>query len=213
MGRRKVSIGLVILGALLLTSCGLPTGNERPEDVKLREGIKSLISQYETKFPKSVNWDSAKVTAQISRRLPDGLATEAGWSLKWPNYVQGELASAVVPWIVLGQFPEKFALDVNSYKGGTPVASGIAAQIVKLQDDLFGGSFFAAVVNIRLSKNDPRWMVFTTVPYLPVTDPAYGFAESVSRKWEIKDFGTATVGCNVVPSSVQREFGFTCSPR
>ena len=83
----------------------------------------------------------------------------------------------------------------------------------KLQQDSFGSTFFAAVVNQRVSKIDGSWIIFTTIPYLPVTDPAYGFAHSLNGKWEIVDFGTATVGCNKVPAQVQREFGFTCPPR
>jgi len=204
---------LFLIGAILLTSCGLPTGNERPDDTKLRDGIKLLLTQFESKYPKSINWNSAKVKAQISQRLPEGIATEAGWTLKWPDYAAGELSSVVVPWIILAQYPTKFALDVNTYKGGGPVATGIAMQITKLQQDDFGSNFFAAVVNLRISNINSKWIVFTTIPYLPVTDPAYGFAESVNGKWKIVDFGTATVGCSSVPTAVQREFGFTCPPR
>jgi len=215
MKSRKAPIVLTILLAtsLLLTGCGLPTGNERPDDMKLRDGIKLLLTQFESKYPKSVNWNNAKVRAQISQRLPEGIATESGWTLKWPSYSDGELSSVVVPWVILAQYPTKYSLDVNNYEGGSPVPAGIAAQITKLQQEVFGSNYFAAVVNQRISNANKNWIIFTTIPYLPVTDPAYGFAEAVNGKWEIRDFGTATVGCINVPTAVQSEFGFTCPPK
>lgn len=213
MRSRKLLLALVVVSALILTGCGLPTGNERPEDSKLRDGIKLLLTQFESKYPKSINWDSSKVRAQISQRLPEGIATEAGWTLKWPGSASGELSRVVIPWVILAQYPSKFAKDTYTYNGGAPVVAGVAAQITKLQQDSFGSTFFAAVVNQRVSKIDGSWIIFTTIPYLPVTDPAYGFAHSLNGKWEIVDFGTATVGCNKVPAQVQREFGFTCPPR
>lgn len=216
MRSRKVQSALIVVSTLLLaglTGCGLPSGNERPEDTKLRDGIKLLLTQFESKYPQSINWDSSKVKAQISQRLPDGIATEAGWTLRWPASSTGELSSVVIPWVILAQYPTKFAKDVSTYNGGAPVVAGVAAQITKLQQDTFGSNFFAAVVNQRVSKVDGRWIIFTTIPYLPVTDPAYGFAESVDGKWKIVDFGTATVGCKKVPAQVQSEFGFTCPPQ
>jgi len=207
----KLTLSLICV--LLATSCGLPTGNERPDDSKLRDGVKLLMTQFESKYPQSVNWDKSKVKVQISQRFPKGIATEAGWTIKWPDAVTGELSSVVVPWIILAQYPTKFAKDVNTYSGGEPVVAGVAAQITKMQQDTFGSTFFAAVVNQRLSKVDGRWIIFTTIPYLPVTDPAYGFAESINGKWKIVDFGTATVGCSKVPPQVQREFGFSCPPK
>ncbi len=213
MRLRKLLLGLLLACTLVLTGCGLPSGNERPDDSKLRDGIKLLLTQFESKYPKLVNWKTAKVKAQISQRLPQGVATEAGWTLRWQANNPGELSSVVVPWIILAQYPTKFAKDVASYSGGEPVAAGIAAQITKLQQDSFGSTFFAAVVDQRISKIDGSWLIFTTVPYLPVTDPAYGYAQSIKGKWEIIDFGTATVGCNKVPTRVQSEFGFTCPPK
>jgi hypothetical protein len=208
-----IRLSLALLCAALITSCGLPTGNERPDDSKLRDGIKLLINQFEAKYPQSINWDSAKVKAQISKRLPEGTATEAGWTLKWTDYSDGELSSVVIPWMILAQYPSKFAPQPDALTWGAPVPAGIAAQITKLQQDYFGSSYFAAVVNQRISKINGRWIVFKTVPYLPVTDNAQGFAESIDGKWKIVDFGTALVGCSTVPSQVLSEFKFTCPPK
>lgn len=206
-------LALTIICTLLATSCGLPTGNERPDDSKLRDGIKLLINQFESKYPQSINWDSAKVKIQISKRLPEGAATEAGWTLKWIDYSDGELSSVVIPWMILAQYPSKFAVEADNFTGGTNVPAGIAVQITKLQQDYFGSSYFAAVINQRISKVDGRWIIFKTVPYLPVTDNAYGFAESVNGKWKISDFGTGVVGCLTVPVRVLNEFGLTCPPK
>ena len=208
-----MKLALTLLCTLIATSCGLPTGNERPDDSKLRDGIKLLINQFESKYPQSINWNAAKVKAQISKRLPEGIATEAGWSIKWSDYSDGELSSVVIPWLILAQFPTKFAPEPGAFVGGAPVPAGIAAQITKLQQDYFGSSYFAAVVNQRISKVDGRWIIFKTVPYLPVTDNAQGFAESVNGKWKISDFGTALVGCSTVPIKVMSEFGLTCPPK
>jgi pantothenate kinase type III len=70
--------------------------------------------------------------------------------------------------------------------------------------------YFAAVLNVRSSALDPKWIIFTTQPYLPVTDPAYGFATVLNKRWVVVDFGTALVGCANVPIEVEKEFGFTC---
>ena len=203
-------LAFMLIGAVLITSCGLPTGNERPDDSKLRDGIKLLMNQFESKYPEAINWDSAKVKAQISKRLPEGVATEGGWNIKWPDYSIGQLSGVIIPWIILAQFPTKFAVDSDAFTGGDPVPAGIAAQITKLQQDNFRSTYFAAVINQRISKIDGRWIIFKTVPYLPVTDRAYGFAESIDGKWKIADFGSALVGCSVVPNRVLIEFGLTC---
>lgn len=198
----------VVLLALVLTSCGLPTGNERPDDSKLRDGVKLLMTQFEAKHPKLINWDFAKVSAQINRPFPLGVATEAGWSVKWPNYAPGEFPQVVIPWTILGQYPTKYKQDVNNYSGGSPVPSVIAVQISRLQQGV--DDYFAAIVNTRFSKVDRTWIIFTSIPYLPVTDPAFGWAHFANNKWVISDFGTATVGCGITPAAVQQEFGFTC---
>jgi len=205
---RGIGITLALSLTVLLTGCGIGNGNQRPEDPKLRDGIKLLMTQFEANHPTLVNWDKEKVLAQINHPLPNGMATEAGWTITWPHYAPGELPRVVIPWLVLGQYPQKFALDTNNYSGGNPVPvavqTDIAAQQVK------GDTYFAAVVHMRYSAVDPSWVIFTSVPFMPVTDDAYGWAHVVNKKWVIADFGTALVGCGQVPNAVQHEFGFSC---
>jgi hypothetical protein len=76
--------------------------------------------------------------------------------------------------------------------------------------EMQGDQYFGAVVDIRSSKVDPQWIIFTTVPYLPITDIAYGFATVKSKSWGVVDFGTGVVGCGTVPSKVESEFGYRC---
>lgn len=203
---KPISIALAF--TFLLTSCGLPTGNERPEDKKLREGILLLITSYERYHPQIINFDKAKVKIQIAKKLPTGEATEAGWSIKWSNYVAGELPSVIIPWVILGQYPQNFKVEYQAYDGGRPVPQAIAQEISKQQQPK--DEFFSAVVNERISIKDPTWIIYSAIPYLPVTDPGYGFAQKVGNSWKIVDFGTATVGCKIVPNQVLAEFGLSC---
>ena len=201
-------IVITLAVVVLLTGCGLPTGNERPDDKKLREGILLLMTSYERYHSEVINFDKTKVKAQISKKLPAGEATQAGWSIKWSNYITGELPSVVIPWVILGQYPQTFKTEYDAYSGGHPVPQAIAQEIAKQQEPL--DEFFSAVVNQRISIKDPRWIIFSAIPYLPVTDPGYGFAQKSGNTWKIKDFGTATVGCGIVPTEVQTEFGLSC---
>ena len=203
---RLVAICLPVI--LLLTSCGLATGNERPDDKKLREGILLLMTSYERYHPKVINFDKAKVKNQINQKIPAGFASEAGWSIKWSNYLPGELPEVTIPWVILGQYPQTFKNNNQAYECGRPVPQAIAISIAKQQQP--EDEFFSAVVNQRISTIDPTWIIFTAIPYLPVTDTGYGFAHQVNKSWKIIDFGTATVGCGTVPTKVQSEFGFSC---
>ena len=116
----------------------------------------------------------------------------------------------VIPWTILGQYPSKYAADSQDYTGPKVVPDSISTQIRSLQ---FGGDpYVAAVVNLRFSTKDSAWIIFTTIPYLPITDNAYGWAHLQNQNWKIVDFGTATVGCGIVPTAIQAEFGFTCPP-
>lgn len=201
-------VTLLICVSFALTACGVPSGNERPEDKKLRDSIKLLITYIERNHPKSVNWNSSAVEKQIESKLPTGYATEAGWTLKWPNAKDGELPQAIIPWEILGQFPTKTALDINDYSAGRYAPQLVVSEIAKLENK--GDPYFAGIVNVKMSNNDKKWVIFTSVPYLPVTDPAYGWAHAENGRWKIIDFGTATVGCGLVPNEIQKEFGFTC---
>ena len=79
-----------------------------------------------------------------------------------------------------------------------------------IKEEMQGDKYFGAVVDIRSSTVDPHWIIFTTVPYLPVTDNAYGFATVRDKKWTVVDFGTGLVGCGTVPANVESEFGYQC---
>jgi hypothetical protein len=204
---RKIAAILICI-SVALTGCGPATGNERPEEKKLADSIKLLITYMNKSHPKLVNWDNDLVKEQLKRKLPVGYATEAGWTLKWNDAKGGELPMAVVPWEFLGQFPTKYAQDVNNYHAGTYAPQMVVSQIAKLEKN--DDPYFAGIVNVKMSDKDSHWVIFTSIPYLPVTDPAYGFAHSENGSWKIVDFGTATVGCGRVPSEIQNEFGLSC---
>ena len=200
--------GLVVV---LLSACGPQTGNQRPDDSTLRKGIAQLIQTFENKYPALKNWDDSAVKAQIDLRLPTGNPTEAGWHLVWPNAKSNELSQVYVPWALIGQIPETFPTDNSRYSGGKNVPSSIIQDIRRqfLAKANFG-DYFAAITNVRYSNTNGKFIIFESIPYLPVTDPAYGWASAVTGSWQVIDYGTATVGCGVVPAGVQSEFGFSC---
>jgi predicted small lipoprotein YifL len=206
--KRAIKLSALLLSLLALTSCAINTPDARPDDSRIRDTIKLLIEDMQANHPDLVNWKAQAVTAEINRKLPVGKATEAGWTLTWPSYSPGELAQVVLPWSLIGQFPNHFALDTNNYSGGSIVKQSVATQIESAQ--LKGDTYFAAIVHIRQSQKDPHWIIFTSVPYLPITDIAYGWAHLENNKWSIADFGTALVGCGLVPATVQAEFGMSC---
>ena len=198
----------MILASILLTSCSPPNPDRPPEDAKIRDGIKLLITDFTNRHPELVNWNQSAVKIQLTRKIPAGYATEAGWYITWANPTPTELPFVVIPWSVLAQYPNTFSKKSANYDGGKPVPQSVAADIRNEQQK--GDTYFAAVVNIKYSIVDSSWIIFTSIPYLPVTDQAYGWANSKSGKWTITDFGTATVGCGRVPTAVQSEFGFSC---
>ena len=200
---------VLIMGSLiLLAACGPTNPDLRPEDSKLRDGITLLIKDIESNYPKLQNWDSKAVDAQINKKLPIGISTPAGWKLTWPNATAGELPYVYVPWSLTATYPNHFAGDNATYKAGSPVPSSITRDLSSQQ---FGNDeYFAAIVDVRYSNIDKHWMIFTSVPYLPITDNAYGWASATKNGWKIQDFGTALVGCGKVPAAVQGEFGLTC---
>jgi len=193
---------------LVLASCSVTDGNKRPEDAKLRDGIKLLITQFEQKHPDLINWKRSAVEKQISSTMPNGYATEAGWTLVWKNANSDQFVRVVVPWLVLGQLPDTYAVDTKAYTGGKAITYSQETNIRALQQN--GDEYFAAVVHIRQSTIDPTWYIYESIPYLPVTDNAYGFAHKLNGKTTIADFGTATVGCGRVPAAIEKEFGFSC---
>ena len=206
MKLRGVGLGAILV--LILTSCAMGTGEERPADSKLRDGINLLLTNFTARHPELQTWDLPAVKKQIAAPLPKGLATEAGWTLVWPNATSNELSRVVIPWTILGQYPSKFAMDSTRYTGGKAVPDSVAIEIRKLQQN--SDEFFAAVVHLRYSAINPSWLIFETIPYLPVTDDAYGWAHISEGKWSVIDFGTAIVGCGKVPGPIQQEFGMGC---
>jgi hypothetical protein len=209
MKRAPVIAGALLL-ALILSGCSIVTPDKRPDDQKLRDGINLLLRDFSDHHAQLMNWNLALVKQQIEHPLPKGYATEAGWTLEWNKYVQGELNKVVIPWSIIGQLPNKFALDIDNYSGGKIVPQSTEIEVRRAQQ---GKDYYlAGIVHIRASQSDPNWIIFTSVPYLPFTDTAYGFAHRADGKWSVNDFGTATVGCGRVPISIITEFGMSCPP-
>lgn len=202
------TVCLLLVVSLLLTSCGPTNPDLRPEDSKLRDGISLLLKDYYSHHPTDKSWDPNLVDAQIHRKLPIGISTPAGWKLTWSSPLKGELSYVYIPWILTSTYPNHFASDNASYSGGSPVPNSV---IQDLTHQVLGNdTYSAAIVDVRYSSTNKKWIVFTSIPYLPVTDNAYGWATVVDGRWKVIDFGTALVGCDKVPTDVQREFGFTC---
>ncbi len=210
--RALVALSAILSSILLTSACGVQSGDQRPADSNLIAGINLLVSTFNANHPKMATWKNDEVKAQLARKLPVGVDTEAGWLLQWPNATQGELSQVVVPWTLLGQYPNSPLPYFNHYKGGALVPQATSTDLVAnvIKTEMQGDKYFAAVVDIRSSKIDPQWIIFTTVPYLPVTDNAYGFATVENKKWSVVDFGTALVGCGKVPTNVESEFGYQC---
>ena len=208
----------IVAGAMVavLSACGPSDPNIRPTDSQLKDAISLLLKNFQSKHPALVTWKIDQVNKQLSASLPKGFSTEAGFHLMWTSYSDGQLPEVYIPWDLIGQYPNSFQKEVTAYSShlGKPVPSSVAQVIrrdqLKNQAD---DSYFAAVVGMRYSVKDPRWIIFTTIPYLPVTDPAYGWATATSGSWKVSDFGTATVGCGKVPTPVQHEFGYDCPSR
>ena len=197
-----------IVSIVALTACGPTNPDLRPDDSKLRDGISLLIKDLNLNHPANRNWDPKAVDAQLQQPLPRGFSTPAGWKLTWPSASSNQLAYVYIPWSLTATYPNHFTSENASYTAGTPVPSAvvhdIAVQVVGSDE------YFAAIVDVRYSTINKKWVIFTSVPYLPVTDNAYGWATVVNGRWKVIDFGTATVGCGKVPLDVQKEFGFTC---
>jgi hypothetical protein len=210
--RALISLATIVSATLLLSGCGVQSGDQRPDDSSLIAGINLLVSSFDSNHPKLVTWKTSAVKAQLARKLPTGIDTEAGWLLQWPHATQDELSQVVVPWTLLGQYPNSPTPYFNHYQGGALVPQATSTDLVTtiINNEMQGDKYFGAVVDIRSSKIDPQWIIFTTVPYLPVTDNAYGFATVVNKRWSIVDFGTALVGCGRVPANVEGEFGYQC---
>jgi hypothetical protein len=210
IGKIKLSAttGLIVL---LLTACGPQNGTQRPDDQVLKKGIAQLIQTFESKYPQLKNWDDSAVKDQLVGKLPVGVSSEAGWHLTWPHATDKQLSQVFVPWSLIGQMPETFPADTSHYSGGRNVPSSVV-QDIRRQFLLMAkvGDYFSAITNVRYSTANSKYIIFESIPYLPVTDPAYGWASATTGAWKVIDYGTATVGCGSVPGNVQSEFGFSC---
>jgi hypothetical protein len=209
---KKSLLILALSAALLLTACGAPSGDARPSDSNLVTGINLLLNTFGKNHPKLINWKTEAVKNQLKLKLPIGISTDAGWYLKWNDPGQGELSQVYIPWKLLGQYPNSPQPAGYKYPGGNlvPQTTINDLTIVVQNSEMQRDDYFAAVTGVRSSKINPQWLIFTTVPYLPVTDNAYGFATVRNRQWVVTDFGTANVGCGKVPTEVESEFGFKC---
>ena len=198
-------VGIAIL-VLLLSACGPPSGDARPNDSNLVTGINLLLNTFAKNHPKLINWKTEAVKSQLKLRLPAGVSTDAGWYLKWNDPKPGEL------WKLLGQYPNTPQPAGYKYPGGNLVPQTTISDLTTVvqNSQMQSDDYFAAVTGVRSSKINPQWLIFTTVPYLPVTDNGYGFATVGNKQWVIADFGTANVGCGKVPIEVESEFGFKC---
>lgn len=207
--RKIIGSFLAVASLSLLAACGNSNSNSGPEAGKIRDSIRLLLSQFESQHPQQVNWDKAAVLNEISGDLPKGVYTEGGYALKWDDYVNGELSRVLIPYSILGIYPTKFVPYLTAYTAGKPVPSPLA-QVIR---DLRSGNdpYYSATVNIRSSKLDSNWIAFTSIPYVPITDPGYGWVYANKNVVKVIDFGTAQVGCGTVPDKVEKEFGFTCS--
>ena len=215
IGKFRFGIAIFLSSAaiLTLTACGPSDPNNRPTDEQLKDAISLMVKNFATKHPALVDWKADAVNKQLSEPLPKGYSTEAGYFLKWNTYADGAFPQVYVPWDLIGQYPNKFQSEVTSYPAaaGKTVPTSVLQSIRKDQlKNLADDPYFAAIVGVRYSTKDPKWIVFTSIPLLPITDPAYGWATVRNGKWTVTDFGTATVGCGVVPAEVQNEFGFGC---
>jgi len=212
MRAKLLAVGVIATATLLSTSCGAPSGDARPDDKTLRNGINLLINTFSKAHPELVTWDIRAVKRELSATLPKGIDVEAGWLLKWPKANVGELSQVIVPWTLLGQYPDHPQAYGYKYQGGSLIPQSTINDLTQVitRTEFMNDQYFAAVLNVRSSALDPQWIIFTTQPYLPVTDPAYGFATVVNNRWVVVDFGTALVGCTNVPIEVEKEFGFTC---
>ena len=113
--RTLIGVSAILSAVLLLSGCGVQSGDQRPDNSNLIAGINLLVSSFNANHPKLATWKNEAVKAQLARKLPVGLDTEAGWLLQWPNATQGELSQVVVPWTLLGQYPNSPLPYFNHY--------------------------------------------------------------------------------------------------
>ena len=186
---KKLMLIPSLLLALLLSACGPPSGDARPSDSNLVTGINLLLNTFAKNHPKLINWKTDAVKNQLKLKLPTGVSTDAGWYLKWSDPRPGELSQVYIPWTLLGQYPNNPQPAGYNYPGGNLVPQTTIGDLTTViqNSQMQGDEYFAAVTGVRSSKINPQWLIFTTVPYLPVTDNAYGFATVGKKHWVVTD--------------------------
>jgi hypothetical protein len=200
----------VILLAGTLGGCGLVnTNNVTPTNTQIISTINLLINQYEKNYPKLKNWSDQAVARELSGNIPTGIATRGGWEINWPNAASDQFSSVLLPWTLLGIYPNQTSNNFHLYlDSGREVAGSTYDQLQQIEDKQH--PIFAGVEDARQSNIDGSWVIFTLTPYLPVTDSGYGFAHHENGNWKIVDFGSARVGCQITPGAIEKEFGFIC---
>lgn len=193
--------------ALLLTgflvACG--TSVPRPSEENLRAQIDVLLNRASLN---ETSWSKPVVRQQLKSSLPKGRAVTAGWMLEWEPQ-DGGLAYVIVPWEMLKVEDPQVKGDLP-YGGGQEASKGDAKAIKEVVISGLDPSFryLVSVHSIRVSGNFAAFFLSTL---LPVADDAYGFAEKVDGSWEVRDLGSAEVGCGLVPKSVLKEFKVRCA--
>lgn len=209
LGRRSpytvgfVRKAIVLLLLLALSACG--SQPPRPGEETLRAQIDVLLNRAGNS---QVSWNASVVKQQLETSLPQGKATSVGWMLEWKP-VDGGLAYAIVPWSMLKVTAPKMHESL-AYDGGSSVSKSDALQI----EEVVTAGLDPAIrylVNVHSMRQYGKYVAFSVTPLLPVADDGYGFVERVNQRWEVRDLGSAEVGCGLVPKKILNEFKVECS--
>lgn len=177
----------------------------RPSDEQLRAQLDVLLNRAGNS---QLSWNQKVVTQQIADQLPQGKPTTAGWMMEWKP-IDGGLAYAIIPWNMLGLADPKVESPLP-YNGGKEASQ---SDVQKLRDVVASGldPSFRDLVAIHSIRVAGKFAAFSVTPLLPVADDGYGFAEKVGSTWEVRDLGSAEVGCGLVPAKVLDQFKVRCS--
>lgn len=191
------------VATFLLAACG--TQVPRPSEQSLRAQLEVLLNRAGNS---QISWNQNVVNKQLEASLPQGKATSVGWMLEWKPQ-DGGLAYAIIPWEMLGVADPKVEAELP-YGGGKDADKADAAQI---RQTVIAGldPSFRDLVSVHSIRTYGKYAAFSVTVLLPVADDAYGFAEKVGSGWEVRDLGSAEVGCGLVPKKILSEFKVRCS--